>query len=281
MTEHEKVGILVGGGPAPGINSVISAATIRSVIAGWDVVGILDGFQWIMRGDTDHVIPLDIDRVSRLHFQGGSELRTSRANPTRDPALLDQSLASLEALGISRLITIGGDDTAHSAMRLDERSGDRLRVVHVPKTIDNDLDLPTPVDTFGYQTARSIGVQIVENLMVDARSTGRWYFVIAMGRTTGHLALGIGKASGATVTLIPEEFDHPTPLSDIADTLVGSILTGLARGRRDGVAVLAEGVVYGIDPTDLDDLDAIERDDHGHIRLAEVDIGAMLKRGEM
>lgn len=276
---REKVGILVGGGPAPGINSVIAAATIRSVIAGWDVIGILDGFQWIMDGDTEHVMPLDIERVSRLHFHGGSELGTSRANPTRSEELLDIALASLEKMEIGQLITIGGDDTAISAMRLADRSHGRLRVVHVPKTIDNDLDLPAPVDTFGYQTARSVGVQIVENLMVDARTTGRWYFLIAMGRNTGHLALGIGKAAGATVTLIPEEFGpDPTPLAEIADTLVGSIITGLARGRRDGVAIIAEGVVYGIDPDDLTGLDNVERDDHGHLRLAEVDIGALLKR---
>ena len=279
MSGKERIGILVGGGPAPGINSVIAAATIRSVIAGWDVLGIRDGFEWIMRGDTEHITPLDIDKVSRLHFQGGSELGTSRANPTRSDELLDTALASLKELGITRVITIGGDDTAISSMRLAERSGDQLRVVHVPKTIDNDLDLPAPVDTFGYQTARSVGVQIVENLMVDARTTGRWYFLIAMGRKTGHLALGIGKAAGATVTLIPEEFGAtPTPLAEIADTLVGSIITGLARGRRDGVAIIAEGVVYGIDPSDLAGLDSVERDDHGHLRLAEVDIGALLKR---
>ena len=78
--------------------------------------------------------------------------------------------------------------------------------MHVPKTIDNDLDLPPHIDTFGFQTARHIGVEIVKNLMVDAHTTSRWYFVIAMGRKAGHLALGIGKAAGATLTLIPEEF---------------------------------------------------------------------------
>ena len=78
--------------------------------------------------------------------------------------------------------------------------------MHVPKTIDNDLDLPPHVDTFGFQTARHFGVEIVKNLMVDAKTTSRWYFVIAMGRKAGHLALGIGKAAGATLTLIPEEF---------------------------------------------------------------------------
>ena len=91
-------------------------------------------------------------------------------------------------------------------MKLAEKAQGRIHVVHVPKTIDNDLDLPAYVDTFGFQTARHIGVEIVKNLMVDAKTTSRWYFVIAMGRKAGHLALGIGKAAGATLTLIPEEF---------------------------------------------------------------------------
>ncbi len=88
-------------------------------------------------------------------------------------------------------------------MKLEEKSAGRIRVVHVPKTIDNDLDLPPHVDTFGFQTARHLGVEIVKNLMVDAKTTSRWYFVIAMGRKAGHLALGIGKAAGATLTLDP------------------------------------------------------------------------------
>ena len=114
----------------------------------------------------------------------------------------------------------------------------------MPKTIDNDLDLPPHVDTFGFQTARHFGVEIVKNLMVDAKTTSRWYFVVAMGRKAGHLALGIGKAAGATLTLIPEEFAEPqVPLKTIVDTLVGAIIKRLSYGRRDGVAVIAEGLV--------------------------------------
>ena len=131
-------------------------------------------------------------------------------------------MISLLRLNVSMLITIGGDDTAFSAMKLEEHAGGRIRVVHVPKTIDNDLDLPPHVDTFGFQTARHYGVEIVKNLMVDAKTTSRWYFVIAMGRKAGHLALGIGKAAGATLTLIPEEFAQPpVRLKTMVDTLVG------------------------------------------------------------
>jgi 6-phosphofructokinase 1 len=178
---------------------------------------------------------------------------------------------------VTQLVTIGGDDTAYSAMQLEARATGRIRVVHVPKTIDNDLDLPVSVDTFGFQTARHYGVEIVKNLMVDAKTTSRWYFVITMGRKAGHLALGIGKAVGATLTLIPEEFDKPIRLKTLVDTLVGAIIKRLSYGRRDGVAVIAEGVVLDIAPEDLGGLEEVERDAHGHVRIAEVNLGEILK----
>jgi ATP-dependent phosphofructokinase / diphosphate-dependent phosphofructokinase len=272
-----KLAILVGGGPAPGINSVIGAATIRARLAGLDVVGIRDGFEWIMQGDTDHTVPLTIESVSRIHFRGGSHLGIARANPTKDPKLLDATLASLKKLGVSQLITIGGDDTAYSAMMLLRHAAGALRVVHVPKTIDNDLFLPDYVDTFGFQSARHYGVDIVTNLMVDAKTTTRWYFVVAMGRKAGHLALGIGKGAGTTLTLITEEFKAPIRLKTIVDTLTGAIIKRLSEGRRDGVAVIAEGVVLDMAEEDLAGLKDVERDSHGHLRLAEVDLGNILK----
>jgi 6-phosphofructokinase 1 len=278
VTQAKKLAILVGGGPAPGINSVISAATIRCEIDGVEVVGIRDGFERIMQGNVEHVVPLTIERVSRIHFRGGSYIGISRANPTEDQQHLENTVISLLRLNVSQLITIGGDDTAFSAMKLEEKAGGRIRVAHVPKTIDNDLDLPPYVDTFGFQTARHLGVEIVKNLMVDARTTSRWYFVIAMGRKAGHLALGIGKAAGATLTLIPEEFEgRKIRLKAIVDTLAGAIIKRLSYGRRDGVAVIAEGLALGIDPEDFASLDEVERDDHGNVRIAEVNIGEILK----
>jgi 6-phosphofructokinase 1 len=278
MSTQKRMAILVGGGPAPGINSVISAATIRGVLEGVEVLGVRDGFEWIMHGNVDHVAPLTIDEVSRIHFRGGSYIGISRANPTLDPQHLENTVISLLRLNVSKLITIGGDDTAFSAMKLEEKAGGRIHVVHVPKTIDNDLDLPGHVDTFGYQTARHLGVDIIKNLMVDARTTSRWYFVITMGRKAGHLALGIGKAAGATLTLIPEEFGPgAVPLKAVVDTLVGAIIKRLSYGRRDGVAVIAEGLVLSIDPEDLKQVDEVERDAHGNVRIAEVNIGEILK----
>ncbi len=273
------VGILVGGGPAPGINSVISAATIHSILGGSDVLGLIDGFKWLMEGTTGQVRPLSIEDVSRIHFHGGSYLGTSRANPTKTKEHLDNVLSSLSRLGVTRLITIGGDDTAFSAMKLEERAGGQLQVIHVPKTIDNDLNLPYGVPTFGFQTARHGGVEIVRSLMVDARTTTRWYLVVTMGRKAGHLALGIGKAAGATLTIIPEEFrERPVKLQRIIDLLIGAIVKRLAHGRSDGVAVLAEGLIEIIDPCDLGGLEHVERDEHGHLRMSEIDVGEVLRR---
>src|SRR5574338_573763 len=259
---NNNLAILVGGGPAPGINSVVAAATIRTKLEGIDVIGIRDGFEWLLQGDSEHVVPLSIDTVSRIHFRGGSYLGIARANPTKDPQLLENTVNALLRLNVSQLITIGGDDTAFSAMKLEQHAAGRIRVVHVPKTIDNDLDLPPYVDTFGFQSARRYGVDILKNLMVDAKTTSRWYLVIAMGRKAGHLALGIGKAAGATLTLIPEEFPKPLRLRTIVDTLVGAIIKRLSYGRRDGVAMIGEGVVLDADPADLSALHEVERDAH-------------------
>ena len=277
MAVSGRLGILVGGGPAPGINSVIAAATIRARLEGVEVLGIRDGFEWLMQGDVDHVVPLPIEAVSRIHFRGGSYIGTSRANPTRDRALLEATVAALRRLDVATLITIGGDDTAFSAMNVERAAAGALRVVHVPKTIDNDLDLPAHIDTFGFQTARHYGVEIVQNLMVDAKTTSRWYFVVAMGRKAGHLALGIGKAAGATLTLIAEEFPSPTPLTTVVDTLAGAVIKRRSAGRRDGVAVIAEGLVLSIAPGDLEGLEAAGRDAHGHVRIDEVPLAEILK----
>ncbi len=279
MTHRKTLAILVGGGPAPGINSVIGAATIRAALDEVEVLGIEDGFEWLMQGNVEHVHPLTIDAVSRIHFRGGSFIGISRANPTTTPQYIEQTVLALLRMNVSQLITIGGDDTAFSAMKIEEHAAGRMQIVHVPKSIDNDLDLPPNVDTFGYQTARHHGAEIVKNLMVDARTTSRWYFVISMGRKAGHLALGIGKGAGSTITLIPEEFEQrPIKLKTLVDTLVGSIIKRLSYGRRDGVAVIAEGVVLGIDPQDLAHLEDVERDAHGNVRIDEVNIGEILKR---
>jgi 6-phosphofructokinase 1 len=278
MSQKNKLAIVVGGGPAPGINSVIGAASIRANLAGVETLGIVDGYSRIMLGDLSAVRHLDIETVSRIHFRGGSVLRTARANPTKNPEHLKTTLDSFEKLGVDKLISIGGDDTAFSALTLAKESKGKLRVVHVPKTIDNDLDLPPGVPTFGYQTARHVGVNIVHDLLTDATTTNRWFFVVAMGRTAGHLALGIGKAAGATLTVIPEEFPNGVRLNKVVDIIAGATIKRHSYGRPDGVCVLAEGLVEHLDPKELEQYADVERDEHDHSRLSEINFGELIKK---
>jgi 6-phosphofructokinase 1 len=279
-SKDNVLALVVGGGPAPGINGVISAATIEARNLGWEVIGCLGGFHWLSQGDDQHLVTLDSDNVSRVDRRGGSILRTSRANPTKDPQQMANVLRVLEQRGVTHLITIGGDDTAYTSSCVEQFAQGRLKTAHVPKTIDNDLPLPESVPTFGYETARAVGVDIVHSLSEDARTSGRWYFVVAMGRTAGHLALGIGKAAAATVTVIPEEFgDEEVEISvkDVADILEGSIIKRLTHGRDHGVAILAEGIAGQMREDDLSDYGNFERDEHGHIRLGEIDLGGVFK----
>jgi 6-phosphofructokinase 1 len=279
MISHKRIAILVAGGPAPGINSVISAATIRGIMEKNEVIGIHDGFKWIMRGDISHHSVLTVENVSRIHFRGGSHIGIARDNPTKEKKHLENTVTSLLRLNVDRLITIGGDDTAYSAKCVEEMAAGRIRVVHVPKTIDNDLSLPFGLPTFGYQTARHIGVEIVKNIMVDAQTTSRWYLVVSMGRNAGHLALGVAKAAGATLSIIPEEFaPGKISLMNIVDILVGAIIKRLSYGKTDGVAILAEGLIDRIDPADLEKLAEIERDAHNNVRYAEINFGEILKK---
>jgi 6-phosphofructokinase len=281
-----KLAILCGGGPAPGINSVIAAATIEAINSGWEVIGLLDGFQHLIEGSTRHILPLTITDVSRIHALGGSILYTSRANPTvRDESAADPDWRmhncqrALGELGVDALVTIGGDDTAYSAARLAEAGGGAIRVVHVPKTIDDDLPLPGGIPTFGFETARAGGVELVNSLMTDAMTTRRWFFVVAMGRSAGHLAVGIGKAAGATLTVIAEEFprDEPIRLQHLVDLVEAAMLKRIAHGRPFGVAILSEGLALRMAEADLQKtLLDVERDEHGHIRLGELHLDRVL-----
>lgn len=273
-----KVGILVGGGPAPGINSVIRAATIKLRNHGATVLGIYDGFEHLMKGDTSEVKELFIEDVSIIHFDGGSILRTSRANPTRNEKDIVTVVETLKALGVDCVITIGGDDTCFSAHKLAKATGGKIQVIHVPKTIDNDINLPHGIRTFGFATARHFGVTIVKSIMSDAKTTRRWYFVVAMGRKAGHLALGIGKSAGAHLTIIPEEcVSDKLDFSWLVDTLVGSIIKRKVMGRDFGVAILAEGLAEKLTADELEKMGSLEYDEHGHPRLAEIDLGKVVK----
>jgi len=306
-----RMAILVGGGPAPGINGVISAATIEALNNGVEVFGLRDGNQWIMKGPNElirlsgfdpanvpdfhnwvraghckYIKPLEIDNVIYIPFKGGSTLGTSRANPTKDPKAMENVLEVYRKLGIDALVSIGGDDTAYSASQVYKNAAGAIRVAHVPKTIDNDLPLPGSTPTFGFDSARSLGAELVRNLAEDSRTTSRWYIVISMGRAAGHLALGIGKASASTSTIIPEEFGaKKISLNLLCDILAGSIFKRLAMDRHYGVVVLAEGLIEKIDEEELfktiqgagGAYGIIQRDPFGNLRMGAIEFGRMIR----
>ena len=269
-----RIGIVVGGGPAPGTNAVIAAAVIEAVKLGCVPIGFRDGFHWLAQRYTDEQHEMTIDEVSRAHLTGGVMLGASRTDVAADPVLLRNTVDALRKLAIDGLVAVGGDDMVRSALAIERESGGRIRAVMVPKSIDNDLAVPVDVTTLGHETARHVGVQLVKNLMEDARTTGRWYLGVTMGRPTGHLTLGIGKAASATCTIIPEEFGPgPVRLADIADIVEGAIIKRRALGRSHGVALLSEALVERFDPAEVEELQDVDRDAQGNIRVTEIDLG--------
>jgi len=275
----ETVGIIVGGGPAPGINGTISAATIEAINQGKRVIGIKGGFKPLFDGDLKCAEPLTVDDVSRIHTKGGSILRTSREHAERVKERFSVLMQTLKNLDIKYLITIGGDGTLFMANWIEREARGDMNVVHVPKTIDNDIPLPGGASTFGYETARHWGVEIAKNIMEDARVAGRWYFLTIMGRYTGHLALGVGKAAGVTLTIIPEEFpEEKISFKKVADILTGAIIKRLSMGRDHGVAILAEGLAEKFDPDELIEYEQLEKDETGRVRLSEIQLGRISEK---
>ncbi len=274
----KKLGILVGGGPAPGVNGVIAAVALEAIRLGCTPIGFHDGFEWLAERYTDEQHELTVDEVSRIHLDGGCILGTSRTDVSHDRPLLENAIAALKKLGIEVLITVGGDDLVASSVAIERNSGGAIKVVQIPKSIDNDLPLPAPFTTLGYETARHVGVGIVKSLMEDARTTGRWYIGVTMGRPTGHLTLGIGAAVSATCTIIPEEFpQHTISLADICDVIEGTIIKRRAMDRDHGVVLLSEAVSEHFSPEEVTDLQDVDRDAQGHVRVAEIDLGRKVK----
>lgn len=274
----KKLGILVGGGPAPGTNGVIAAVAIEAINAGAVPLGFHDGFEWLAQRYTDEQHELTINEVSRINLDGGVILGASRKDITRDPESLENCISALNKLKVEALVAIGGDDTIRSAAAISEATHGDIKVVLIPKSIDNDLWMPLPVPTLGHETARHVGVEIVQSLMEDARTTGRWYVGVTMGRPTGHLTLGIGKAASATCTIIPEEFKQEViSLSDICDIVEGTIIKRRAIGRNFGVILLSEALVEFMSQDELTELQHVDRDAQGNIRVSEVDLGRKVK----
>ena len=266
-----NIGIVVSGGPAPGINSVIASIVIEGSRKGVKTFGMDGGFA-ALHGDSGPFRELALAQITPQMDLGGSFLGTSRCNPLaseESKGLLERGCQENE---IDSLVVIGGDGSAWISHQLTE-AFDWLNVIHIPKTIDNDLPLPESAPTFGFETARSVGTAALKTLLLDAKTCSRWYLVTCMGRNAGFLALGIGLAAGAPLTIIPEEFDR-TALTDpetVAKIVVGSIEQRVSQGRSYGVAILAEGLADVVNFSADTPKDAL-----GRTQFAEQEVGELM-----
>jgi len=243
---------------------------------GFTVKGLKEGFKGVSLREPDSVVELTIEQVSSIASTGGSILGTSRFNPFRSPQTKQQFLSELREHGIDKLVVIGGEGSAYLSHQLAlEQPG--VQVVHVPKTIDNDLILPNHYPSFGFETARYAGTKILDTLRVDAKTTKRWFLVTSMGRKAGFLALGLGIASGATSTLIPEEFLPGTTPAEVAQIIFGSIQRRFLSGRDWGVVIIAEGVLDLLSPDSSKELRECPRDELGRIIYSQVELGDVIK----
>lgn len=262
--------ILAGGGPAPGINTVISSVAKVFIRDGYRVIGLHDGYKNLFT-ENPSTIDIDFETADRVYNVGGSILRMSRYKP----ADLEFKTDFFKKNDIKLLVTVGGDDTASTANRISKFLAEKhfpIQNIHVPKTIDNDLPLPEGQPTFGYQSAKQEGVRIGRTIYEDARSSGNWFVVSAMGREAGHLAFGIGAACHYPMIVIPELFDKTNvTLDKITRLIISSIVKRKILGIPYGVAIVSEGVFHSMSDEEVE-ASGIQftYDEHGHPELGTV-----------
>jgi len=253
-----KIGVLTGGGDCPGLNAVIRAVVRKGTFTYADeFIGFLEGWRGVIE---DNLMPLDLEAVGGILPRGGTILRTSRTNPSKRPDGIERCMATLEKNKLDALIAIGGDDTLSVAQKLHERG---IKVVGVPKTIDNDLGGTDY--TFGFDTACNIVCEALDRVHTTAEAHNRVMVVEVMGRDAGWIALYSGIAGGADVILIPE---RPFDVDKVAD----SIRQRHERGLYFSIIVVAEGAKFssaepGHGAPILQDMG---KDEFGHAKLGGV-----------
>jgi 6-phosphofructokinase len=268
--KKDAIAILCAGGPAPGINTVIGSVTKVFLNAGYRVLGINEGYKTLFSGET-RFDELDFTFADTIFTRGGSALQMSRFKPKDNEFTTDFFTNN----NVKLLVTIGGDDTASTANRLAKYlASNNVKVsnIHVPKTIDNDLPLPEGSPTFGYQSAKEEGVRLATTIYEDARTSGNWFIVSAMGREAGHLAFGIGTACHLPMIIIPEMFNKTKITFDkITRLIISSMLKRRILDIPHGVAVVSEGVFHFMSDEEIEGTGInFTYDDHGHPELGNV-----------
>ncbi len=265
-----SIAIICGGGPAPGINSVISAVSKIFLKDDYRVLGIHEGYKGLFAEDPD-IVEIDFGFADKIKNQGGSALMMSRFKPKHE----DFNTRLFIQHDVKLLVTIGGDDTASTANRISGYLSDNnisIQNIHVPKTIDNDLPLPEGTPTFGYQSAKEEGVKIASTIYEDARTSGNWFIISAMGREAGHLAFGIGAACHFPMIIIPEMFNKTHISFDkITRLIISAIIKRKLLGIKYGAAIISEGVFHFMTDEEITSSKiSFTFDDHGHPELGNV-----------
>ncbi len=267
---NESIAILCAGGPAPGINTVVGSVTKVFLNAGFKVIGIHEGYKTLFT-DKPNTEELDFSFADSIYSRGGSALKMSRYKPKDEEFKVDFFVNN----NVKLLVTIGGDDTASTANRLSkflEKNKVKVSNIHVPKTIDNDLPLPEGIPTFGYHSAKEEGVKIGTTIYEDARTSGNWFVVSAMGREAGHLAFGIGTACHFPMIIIPEMFNKTKITFDkITRMIISSMVKRRLMGIDYGVAIISEGVFHFMSDEEIEGTGInFTYDEHGHPELGNV-----------
>ena len=271
----DSIIILCGGGPAPGMNSVSMSVAKTFLSKGYRVLGLHGGYSGLFSKNA-RVEELDFFKADRYFNVGGSYLQMSRFKPTDQDFEENFNLDLFKDNNIKLLVTIGGDDTASTANRISKFLAAKnypIANIHCPKTIDNDLPLPNNAPTFGYNSAKNEGAHIAKTVYEDARTSGNWFVITAMGRTCGSLALGIGEASHSPMTIIPEMFNKTTmTLDKIIKLSVSAIIKRKILGVSYGTVVTAEGLFHdeGVMQEMVDAGVHFTFDEHGHPELGKI-----------
>ena len=269
-----SVAILCGGGPAPGMNTVVASVAKSFLKNGMKVVGLHHGYTGLFR-ENAKTEELDFMKADMIFNRGGSYLKMSRFKPTDEDFEKNFNLKLFRDNEIELLVTVGGDDTASTANRVAKFLQDKgypIANIHVPKTIDNDLPLPDNSPTFGYTTAEDAGSKIAATIYEDARTSENWFVIAAMGRSAGHLAFGIGSACHLPMIVIPEMFNKTEITVDrIVNLVISAMVKRKIMGIHYGVAVISEGVFHELSDAEIEKSGIrFTYDDHGHPELGKI-----------
>ena len=270
----DAVIILCGGGPAPGMNSVSMSVAKTFLTKNFRVIGLHGGYSGLFSKNA-RTEDLTFAIADRYFNRGGSYLEMSRFKPTDADFENNFNLDLFKDNNIKLLVTIGGDDTASTANRISKflaAKGYPIANIHCPKTIDNDLPLPANAPTFGYNSAKNEGAHLARTVYEDARTSGNWLVISAMGRTCGSLALGIGEATHCPMTIIPEMFNKTEiNLDKVVKLSISAILKRKVMGINYGTIVAAEGLFHEFKAEEMEAAGVhFSYDDHGHPELGKV-----------